>query len=69
MGFADMARKALKVIRQAGHLEIKEKDSSFLDCDGGLVIPFGCDNRFHWWKGGQSVKDTIKELHGVVNAY
>lgn len=34
----------------------------FLEPDGDLVIPFGSDSRYHWWNGGQSVKDTIEEL-------
>ncbi len=34
----------------------------FLEPSGGLVIPFGSAPRYHWWKGGQSVKDTIEEV-------
>lgn len=30
--------------------------------DGTLVIPFDSPRRFHWWKGGQSVSETRKEL-------
>ena len=29
---------------------------------GDLSIPFDSDPRYHWWKGGQSVKATIAEL-------
>lgn len=31
----------------------------YLDLDGSVVIPFGCDSRYHWWKGGQSTMDEI----------
>jgi hypothetical protein len=31
---------------------------------GTLVIPFDSDPKYHWWKGGQSVKKTIAELRG-----
>lgn len=40
----------------------------FLEPDGGLVIPFWSDSRYHWWKGGQSVKNTIEEIKGEANA-
>ncbi|OGP12912.1 MAG: hypothetical protein A3K22_04125 [Deltaproteobacteria bacterium RBG_16_42_7] len=36
--------------------------------DGDIVIPFGSDSRYHWWMGGQSVKNTIEEIKGAVNA-
>ena len=29
---------------------------------GVLVIPFNSDKKFHYWNGGQSVCDTLKEL-------
>ncbi|MEK7679793.1 MAG: hypothetical protein AAB356_06350 [Deltaproteobacteria bacterium] len=41
---------------------VVKKDKPFLDSDGGLVIPFECDKKYHWWAGGQSVKDTLKEI-------
>lgn len=30
--------------------------------DGDIVIPFLSDSCYHWWAGGQSVKDTVKEV-------
>lgn len=33
-----------------------------LEADGGLIIPFGSDSRYHWWKGGQLPSETEKEL-------
>lgn len=30
--------------------------------DGTLVIPFSSDDRFHWWKGGQSIAQTRAEV-------
>ena len=29
---------------------------------GVLVIPFNSDKKYHYWNGGQSVCDTLKEL-------
>lgn len=34
----------------------------FFEADGGLVIPFGSDPRFHWWNGGQLPSETEKGL-------
>lgn len=31
--------------------------------DGTLVIPFDSPERYHWWKGGQSVLATLRELN------
>jgi hypothetical protein len=38
----------------------------YFTADGTLRIPFDCDPKYHWWKGGQSVKKTIAELRGEV---
>lgn len=32
--------------------------------DGTLVIPFDSPERYHWWKGGQSVVETRREVRG-----
>ena len=34
----------------------------YIDNRGRLVIPFDCPPRFRYWAGGQSVKDTLKEI-------
>ena len=33
-----------------------------LTADGTLSIPFDSPERYHWWRGGQSVAATINEL-------
>lgn len=33
-----------------------------LDQSGDLVIPFGSDHKYHWWAGGQSIAETMKEI-------
>jgi hypothetical protein len=30
--------------------------------DGTLGIPFDSPDRFHWWKGGQSISETLREI-------
>jgi hypothetical protein len=34
----------------------------YLTPDGTLVIPFDAPERYHYWNGGQSVRDTMAEL-------
>ncbi|MEI7732839.1 MAG: hypothetical protein WCO56_24925 [Verrucomicrobiota bacterium] len=42
--------------------EAKAGRLPYLTPDGTLVIPFDCPERYHWWKSGQSVVETIAEL-------
>ena len=34
----------------------------YVDGAGDLVIPFDSDPKYHWWTGGQSTEQTIKEI-------
>ena len=34
----------------------------YIDTDGNLRIPFDSAARYHWWKGGQSVDETLREV-------
>ena len=34
--------------------------------DGTLVIPFDSPERFHWWKGGQSIAETRAEIANTL---
>lgn len=34
----------------------------YIDNRGRLVIPFDCPPKFRYWAGGQSVKETLKEI-------
>lgn len=35
----------------------------YFDHDNGVVIPFDCDPRFHYWRlGGQSLAETEEDL-------
>jgi hypothetical protein len=33
-----------------------------LNTRGELIIPFTADPRYHWWAGGQSIRETLLEL-------
>ncbi len=46
----------------ASALVVVKRDKPYIDIDGGLVIPFASDSKYHWWAGGQSVEDTLKEI-------
>ena len=45
-----------------GDSEKKPFTMPCIEPDGNLVIPFDSDPKYHWWKGGQSVEETIAEL-------
>jgi len=34
----------------------------WLERSGDVVIPFASDEKYHWWKGGQSASKTQKAL-------
>ena len=34
----------------------------FLTAGGDLSIPFDSPERYHWWRGGQSVAETLQEV-------
>ena len=33
-----------------------------------MSIPFDSDPKYHWWKGGQSVKQTLAEVRAKLEA-
>jgi hypothetical protein len=37
----------------------------FIDSSGGLVIPINSPDRYHWWKGGQSIDETLSEIQSA----
>jgi hypothetical protein len=39
----------------------------FLTAGGDLSIPFDSPERYHWWRGGQSVAATIQEVKERMN--
>ncbi|MBI5386775.1 MAG: hypothetical protein HZA90_19055 [Verrucomicrobia bacterium] len=44
----------------------KKRRLPFLTPGGTLVIPFDSPARFHWWNGGQSVKETLAEVRRAM---
>jgi hypothetical protein len=38
------------------------KDSPYIDQTGTMIIPFGADPKYHYWKGGQPITETLTEL-------
>jgi len=41
----------------------------YIDTDGNLRIPFDSAARYHWWKGGQSVDETLREVGTSAAAF
>ena len=42
--------------------EKEGQEVPYLALDGTLVIPFNSPARFHWWKGGQNLCQTLAEV-------
>ena len=38
----------------------------YLDERGTLIIPTDSDPKYHYWKGGQSVVTTLKEINAPL---
>ncbi len=41
----------------------------YLTPTGELRIPFTADPRYHWWKGGQSIAQTLQELNAPPDVW
>ena len=37
--------------------------------DGGLIIPFDSDPKYHWWVSGQSILKTLGELDATKEVF
>ncbi len=46
----------------------KRRREPFLTAGGDLTIPFDSDPKYHWWNGGQSVKQTLAEVRAKLEA-
>ena len=59
-------RAIVQIVRHANELKRElegiEQPSPYIDLRGNLVIPFKSPRRYHWWAGGQSLRDTLLEL-------
>ena len=42
--------------------DIQKVNRPYVDKHSVLVISFDSDPRYHWWAGGQSVLETLREL-------
>lgn len=52
--------------------EFYMENKPYINDAGILIIPFNSDKKYHWWNGGQSVEDTLKELNApeeVIKKY
>ena len=34
----------------------------YIDAKGALVIPFSSDKKYHYWNGGQTITETLKDI-------
>lgn len=67
-------REGLKELKNGQVLKISEKSADqliklgkikplpYISDYGSLIIPHNSPERYHWWNGGQSLKNTLFEL-------
>jgi predicted amidohydrolase YtcJ len=41
----------------------------YIDSSGAIVIPSNADPKYHYWNGGQSLADTLRELNAPENVW
>lgn len=64
----DLSEEKAGKLLAAGVVKIVEPASfnpaalPYLDQRGRLVIPFDCPPKYRYWAGGQSVRETLREL-------
>lgn len=64
----DLSEEKAGKLLAAGVVKIVEPVSfnpaalPYLDQRGRLVIPFDCPPKYRYWAGGQSVRETLREL-------
>ena len=39
------------------------KSIPYSDNNGGIIIPFNSDQKYHFWNGGQPLSETLMELN------
>jgi len=64
---APTAKSSRTETMRADDKTVGRRPLPFLDKDGSLVIPFASDPRYHWWAGGQTVRETEREVRGWLN--
>lgn len=45
-----------------GNRETAPLSLPYFHLDGGLVIPFGCDPKYHHWAGGMKISKTDEKI-------
>jgi len=56
-------------IRQCKSEVVNLLTRPYLNAKGELIIPFTSDRRYHWWNGGQSIQQTLRELHAPPEVF
>jgi len=42
---------------------MSDKQNPYIDENGNVIIPFNSDPQYHFWKGGQQLSVTLKEMN------
>jgi hypothetical protein len=45
------------------------KDGPYIDHTGTMIIPFGANQKYHYWNGGQPLLETLLEINAPENVW
>jgi hypothetical protein len=63
--FSDMNRAEINDFCEQVHLSTEvppDYTPPYINDNGDLIIPCHVPGKYKWWKGGQSIKETLKEI-------
>jgi hypothetical protein len=56
--------------KEGPSIDMTPNDSiPYIDDSGTIIIPFNADPKYHYWKGGQHLSDTMMELNVPENIW
>lgn len=64
----DPLREELKQ-RKSEVITLLTSHRPYINARGELIIPFTADRRYHWWAGGQSIAETLRELNAPAEVW
>ena len=59
----DVLRKTIRTNKRALVVALKQRRAPYLNDREELIIPCDAEPKYRWWAGGQSIRETLRELH------
>lgn len=49
--------------------EAVEKPIPYITPEGNFIIPFAADEKYHYWRGGQTIASTLLEINAPFDVW